>query len=219
MNFYIGDTHFFHKNIVGAGKNFDKRPYHTLQEMHEDMKNKWNSVVTNADHVYITGDYSWKITDEAIEFIESLNGNKHLIIGNHDSIHNVKVKKLFEEIVCYKEMKDTVDGKEYKLVLSHYPIMMWNGQHRGTIHLYGHVHNSHDHELYNRFLSELNEYYKDRDKEKFNPFYAYNVGCMHWNYTPVTLGTIINCNKLMSIENNLPDNHYSIKNKLIVGDK
>ena len=44
MNYYISDTHFFHKNIVGVGKNFDKRPYETLEEMHNDMKNKLNSM-------------------------------------------------------------------------------------------------------------------------------------------------------------------------------
>ena len=190
-NFYISDTHFFHKNIAG-GKNYDKRPYETLEEMHEDMKNKWNSVVTNADHVYILGDMTWKATDEAIEFIKSLNGNKHLILGNHDFTHNNKLKNLFVEVVHYKEMKDKVDGIEYKLVLSHYPIMMWNGQHRGAIHLYGHVHNSHESELYKRLLFEFNDWYKNRDGEKYNPSIAYNVGCMHWNYTPVTLEQILN---------------------------
>lgn len=191
MNYYISDTHFFHKNIVGVGKNFDKRPYETLEEMHKDMKEKWNNVVTNADHVYILGDMTWKATDEAIELIKGLNGNKHLILGNHDFAHNGNLKKIFVEVIPYKEMKDTVDGKEYKLVLSHYPIMMWNGQHKGTIHLYGHVHNSHDSKLYQKYLSELNDWYKNRDGERFNPFYAYNVGCMHWNYTPVTLEQIL----------------------------
>lgn len=191
MNFYISDTHFFHKNIVGVGKNFDKRHYETLEEMHKDMKDKWNNVVTNVDHVYILGDYSWKVTDEALEFLKGLNGNKHLIIGNHDYKDNGKFKKLFVEVTSYKETKDIVDGVEYKLVLSHYPIMMWNGQHRDTVHLYGHVHNSHEDSLYKKFLSELNEHYKERDKENYVPFYAYNVGCMHWNYTPVTLEQIL----------------------------
>ena len=190
MNYYISDTHFFHKNIVGIGKNYDKRPYDTLEEMHEDMKNKWNAVVTNADHVYILGDMTWKATDEAVEFIRSLNGNKHLILGNHDFTHNNKLKNLFIEVVPYKEMKDKVDGIEYRLVLSHYPIMMWNGQHRGAIHLYGHVHNSYESELYKIFLSQFNDW--KNIKGEHNHSIAYNVGCMHWNYTPVTLKQILN---------------------------
>lgn len=190
MNYYISDTHFFHSNIVGRGKNFDRRPYETLEEMHEDMKNKWNSVVTNADHLYILGDFTWKVTDEALEFLKSLNGNLHLITGNHD-YENGRFKKLFVEITPYKEIKDMVDGKEYKLVLSHYPIYSWNGMHRNTVHLYGHVHNSAEDLLYQESIAKLNQYYQERDKEKYVPFYAYNVGCMHWNYTPVTLKQIL----------------------------
>ena len=183
MNYYISDTHFFHKNIAG-GKNYDKRPYETLEEMHEDMKNKWNNVVTSADHVYILGDLTWKATDEAIEFIKSLNGNKHLILGNHDFTHNNKLKKLFVEVVPYKEIKDKLDGIEYNLVLSHYPIMFWDRQHYGAIHLYGHVHNTREHFIYQDFISKLNYEYAFNCK-------AYNVGCMFWNYTPVTLEQIL----------------------------
>lgn len=184
MNYYISDPHFFHKNIVGVGKNFDKRPYETLEEMHNDMKNKWNTVVTNADHVYITGDMLWKNTEEGIDLVRSLNGNKHLIVGNHDSLHNAKFKKLFEEIVPYKELKDTVDGKTYDLILSHYPIAFWNKMHYGSVHLYGHVHNSREETIYQDFIKKLNNEYAFNCK-------AYNVGCMHWDYTPVTLEQIL----------------------------
>ena len=183
MNYYISDTHFFHKNIVGISKNFDKRPYDTLEEMHEDMKNKWNNVVTNADHVYILGDMTWKATDEAIELVRSLNGNKHLILGNHDFTHNNKLKNLFVEVTHYKEMKDKVNGVEYNLVLSHYPIMFWNKQHSGAIHLYGHVHNTKEHFIYQDFITQLN-----KNGIKCS---AYNVGCMFWDYTPVTLEQIL----------------------------
>ena len=48
MNFYISDMHFYHQNIIA----FDKRPYKNLEEMHDDMIKKWNSVVNNNDTVY-----------------------------------------------------------------------------------------------------------------------------------------------------------------------
>ena len=58
MNYYISDMHFFHKNVTNAGKNFDNRPFETVEEMHRVMKEKWNSRITNCDTVYILGDIS-----------------------------------------------------------------------------------------------------------------------------------------------------------------
>ena len=49
MNYYISDMHFFHKNVTKAGKNFDNRPFETVEEMHRVMKEKWNSRITNGD--------------------------------------------------------------------------------------------------------------------------------------------------------------------------
>lgn len=65
-------------------------------------------------------------------------------------------KNVFEEIYDYKEITDYADQDAYKLVLSHYPILMWNGQHRGTIHLYGHTHNTYENEFYQECLGKLN---------------------------------------------------------------
>lgn len=69
MNFYTSDLHLFHKNVTAEGTNFDKRPFQTLAEMHEAIKQKWNAKVTNADTVYILGDIVWKMSDEAIALV------------------------------------------------------------------------------------------------------------------------------------------------------
>ena len=58
MNYYISDMHFFHKNVTKEGNNFDNRPFNSLAEMHQYMKEKWNSKITNGDAVYILGDLS-----------------------------------------------------------------------------------------------------------------------------------------------------------------
>lgn len=63
-----------------------------------------------------------------------------------------------------------------KLVLSHYPILMWKDQHRGSILLYGHVHNSVE-EYYFKCIREMNnEKFFDRRKG-IEVLRAYNTGC------------------------------------------
>ena len=49
---------------------------------------------------------------------------------------------LFYDICDYREIHDSYGGKNYDLVLCHYPIFSWKGMNRGTILLYGHTHNS-----------------------------------------------------------------------------
>lgn len=196
MNYYISDLHLFHKNVTKEGSDFDCRGFETLDEMHNLIKENWNSTVTNADHVYILGDLAWKENDDSIAFVSTLRGNKHLILGNHDKATDQRYKQLFVEICNYKETKDRINGKEYHVVLSHYPLAFWDHQHHyrrdgeehnvWSIQLHGHVHNSYENTLFNDFIQKLNECNIK--------CVTYNVGCMlpYMNYTPRTLKEIVN---------------------------
>ncbi len=195
MNYYISDMHFFHKNVTKEGNNFDNRPFNSLAEMHKYMKEKWNSKITNGDTVYILGDIAMRGTnEELIALVAQLKGRKVLIKGNHDDVSDMRYKNVFEEIYDYKEITDYVDQDAYKLVLSHYPILMWNGQHRGTIHLYGHTHNTYENEFYQECLRKLNMEMLMRSEKCYDIARAYNVGCMmpYMNYEPRTLKEILN---------------------------
>ena len=93
----------------------------------------------------------------------------------------------FREVVPYKEISD--DGR--KVILSHYPIMFYNGQFRkDTYMLYGHVHNSFDEKLINDFI-KLGEQQKRPTKGceegVFTPFRMINCFCMFSGYTPLSL--------------------------------
>jgi len=196
LNYYIADLHLFHENVLKNGR-FHERPFETLEEMHKTILENWNRVVTNGDTVYMLGDISHKGDPlEVAMFLMQLKGNIVLIKGNHDKIHDYRLKKQLVDIVDYKELTDNINGKAYPVVLSHYPIFSWKGQFGGAIHLYGHVHDNDDDQLYQNAIKEADKYFAERDGERHKPFRAYNVGCMkeYMDYTPRTLQEIIAAN-------------------------
>lgn len=194
MNYYISDLHLLHRNVTRAGKNFDNRPFDNLEEMHSIIKEKWNAKVTNGDTIYILGDMAMRGTqEELIAFVSMLKGHKILVRGNHDVIRNLRYKQLYDEICDYKEIRDTLNGATVRLILCHYPILMWNGQHYGSILLYGHVHNSVEEHYFKKCLWEMNteDFFDRRAGDK--RLRAYNVGCMmpYIDYEPRTIEEIV----------------------------
>mgnify|MGYP000050457153 CR=1 FL=1 len=142
MNYFIGDLHLFNRNQTGEGMNYDGRPFATVAEMNQYILEHWNAKITNGDTVYILGDMAMRGKNNALlALVAQLKGKKILFRGNHDDLSDYRYQRLFEEITDYREIADSFDGKTYKLCLMHYPILMWNGQHRGSILLYAHTHN------------------------------------------------------------------------------
>lgn len=197
MNYYISDLPFFCNSQVdnGVGENYDGRPFKSLDEMHEYMLKKWNGKITNADTVYILGDIALRGKNDAlIGLVAQLKGKKVLIKGNHDDLTDYRYKQLFAEILDYKELTENFDGQAYKLVLCHYPILMWNGQHKGTILLYGHTHSSQEHAFFQGCLATMNESEElSLRRHGGREIRAINVGCMmpYMNYEPRTLKEMI----------------------------
>lgn len=175
-NFYISDTHFGHAHII----RYDNRPFMNATEMEETIIERWNEVVGDKDTVYILGDFSWYKEEQTLGILNRLAGKKVLIKGNHDRI-SPRVAKKFIKVCDYLEIKD--NGR--KVILSHYPMPFWNGQFRDSVHLYGHVHNSHQWNVCESLCRELRQL-------QDIPMRMYNVGCMmEWiNYTPCTLDEI-----------------------------
>lgn len=195
MNYYISDLHLNHKNVL----KFDNRPFKSVEEMNKVIERNWNAKITNADTVYILGDVTWRLTDDIISMFARLKGHKILVLGNHDkkAIKDHRFSTLFDEICCYKELSDSFANRQFNLVLSHEPQMMWNRQHKGYIHLYGHVHNSREWTLYNKYLKEFTKDINDLNKrdginEIFKPI-AINVGCMldYMDYEPKSLQELL----------------------------
>ena len=181
MNFFISDLHFGHVNALA----FDNRPFATIEKHDEYIINRWNNTIGIDDDVYLLGDISWYGSVKTLEIFNQLNGNIHLIKGNHDLklLKNPELRTRFMEIVDYKEL-ELENGK--KIVLSHYPIPCYNKHHHGWIHLYGHVHNGVEWNLMESIKRQMTEIYQI-------PCEMYNVGAMlpYINYKPRTLEEIV----------------------------
>lgn len=190
-NFYISDLHF------NCNNRFEGR---TLE--HDKMIiDNWNRVVTNGDKVFILGDIGKVGGNEENEYlckcISVLKGQKICVLGNHDKgLKDARLRQLFTEVCDYKEIIDSFDGVSHKVIMSHYPILFYNQQHKGAIHLYGHVHASEEWDVFKKCLSYANEYFKDKTmkgRTDCPPSKAYNVGAMldYISYQPRTLKEIL----------------------------
>lgn len=98
MSLYvIGDTHL----SFGTDKPMDI--FGGWNDYTERLKNNWQRLVNENDTVVINGDISWAMSlDEAFgdfEFLNSLNGTKIILKGNHDFWWSTKTKieKFFKE--------------------------------------------------------------------------------------------------------------------------
>lgn len=195
INYYISDLHF------GCTNKYEGR----ILDHDKFIKENWNKTVTNGDTVYILGDIGREGGNREMEYlceiISTLKGKKVLIQGNHEKLKDIRLRQLFVEIVSYKEITDNYNGLNHNLVLSHYPIFVWNNCYKGWLHLYGHTHENTDGLLYQESLKRLRELCREENIKGFqvkNPPYAFNVGamCEYINYTPRTLKEILEKNKV-----------------------
>lgn len=174
----------------------DCRGFASGEAMNEYMIRRWNSRVRPVDEVVILGDFCISTKAEEVHAIlEQLNGKKCLITGNHDRYLERRGFNagLFQWVEPYKELND----HKRKIILSHYPILCYNGQYRldetgqpKTYMLYGHVHNTYDEYLVHLFQEQVRQQqrYINGSQEKVDiPCQMINCFCMFSDYVPLTL--------------------------------
>jgi calcineurin-like phosphoesterase family protein len=174
MNYYFSDTHLGHANVI----RMNKRPFNNVDEMDDTILRNINSVVTNNDDLYLLGDVCYKSGRNPVEYLRNMNGKKHLIIGNHDGkiLKDPECRRYFVEIEKILNIKDKLHGEEKMIVMCHYPMVEWDGFFRGSIHLYGHIHNITENQAY-KILRKIDN--------------AYNVGADILEFVPRTLDEVI----------------------------
>ena len=192
MIYYIADCHFFHGAL---NDRMDVRGFSSPEEMNEYMIKKWNDKVTDTDTVIVIGDLSLGKAPQTNELLKRLKGKICLITGNHDKYLKSPEFDLsrFEWVDNYREITDS----QRQVVLSHYPILFYNGQYRlkhsgepKTYMLYGHVHETRDEVLLRKFIKEVKE-------TAYTPIHSEHIGhipcnlincfCKRSDYEPLSL--------------------------------
>ena len=169
--YFTADWHLGDARVM----TLDRRPFASLEEQDEELIDRYNAKVADNDRVYFLGDLSLYGEKKTAELMKRLRGHKHFIRGNHDRFSDGALKGMFRSVADYEEI--LVDGQH--VVLSHYPLAHWRGQRYGYVHCYGHTHLGEDAALF--------EMYRKCCVEKGIRFYAYNAGCMLYQYEPVTI--------------------------------
>jgi calcineurin-like phosphoesterase family protein len=113
--YLTSDQHFYHKNIIAYG-----RPFSSLEEMHEQIIARYNSVVSPDDTCMFLGDFCFGNFEKHKEIFDQLNGTKHIVLGNHDR-SATSLSKLGFEVVYGPAFDITIEVAGQTAKLSHYP--------------------------------------------------------------------------------------------------
>ena len=165
---FISDTHFCHdKEFV-----WKTRGYNCVEEMSADLTTKWNSVVAPNDIVYHLGDIMLKDNKMGMRIFNTLNGQIHIILGNHDTDKRIALYQEASNVVDIKYADLLRINRHIKFYLSHYPTMVANfDDYKKLWNLSGHTHTT------DRFALKQHQ--------------IYNVGVDAHNGYPVNLEEII----------------------------
>lgn len=166
VTYFCSDPHAFHGNIMKYCRrtafmtSVDREDFleqeargddlralriseESIDNMNRGLAANINARVGPDDVLWCLGDWAFGQGDgysrNARWFRDQIHCRTiHFVWGNHD---DRKIRDLFASTHDQTEIRIG----NVRIVMNHYPMLTWNGQHRGTvdephIHLYGHVH-------------------------------------------------------------------------------
>lgn len=168
--YLTSDLHFGHdREFIWKVRGYD-----SVEHMNTRQVEKWNSIVDSDDDVYVLGDVVLG-DPKNIEYVRRLNGEIHIVLGNHDTLTREQMYRELPNVVEVAEIGIRLKYKKYHFVLTHYPMLTGNLEKESlkqmSLNLYGHTH-------------QLTNFYNDM------PF-MYHVGVDSHNGYPVLIDDII----------------------------
>ena len=149
----------------GAISEFN-RDFSTIDEMNTHLINKWNSVVSDEDIVYVLGDFMWD-PETAEKIIVKLKGTVFATLGTYD--YSIEEISKFGNINIVK--RDINYDENLKICMSYWPLKDWPFRNHGSISVIG------------KHGDEFKTSHGDS---------ILNVSCDYWDYKPVDVKKILN---------------------------
>lgn len=132
MDWFTADLHLGHFNII----KYCDRPFKDVDHMGTVIIDNINERVQASDRLFILGDIANK--EKCIQdFVQRVAcKNIFVVPGNHDK-EKVLVRyfKVLPQCYLYR-----APGEDYRIVLCHYAMRVWEHSHHGAGMLYGHSH-------------------------------------------------------------------------------
>lgn len=131
--FFIGDTHFGHRNIINYSAKYrlreDGKPFETIEEHDEELVRRWNSVVGVKDKIFHVGDYCFGARN--VDIASRLNGIKYLVAGNHDHYGTDAYLRYFKKVLGAVQFESCI--------ITHIPVHP-EQLNRFWMNIHGHLH-------------------------------------------------------------------------------
>ena len=118
--------------------NILRRPFNNEAEMFLKIRDEHNKVVEPNDIVYVLGDVCFRKNKQFLPLVDTLNGKKILIRGNHDrDTTDEEFLKYFDKVVADGDGLE-IQINDIPFNLTHYPTTA----RQDIFNLVGHVHDS-----------------------------------------------------------------------------
>jgi calcineurin-like phosphoesterase family protein len=130
--FLTADLHLEHSKIYSEWKN-------RVEGFEKIIVREWNKVVKKEDTVVVLGDLALCNKEKTQYWTAQLNGNKYLVLGNHDNRGDRWYRDCGLEVIppCIWDYKDKY-GNYYVFTFTHKPIYKLPLENWYNIH--GHMH-------------------------------------------------------------------------------
>lgn len=161
--FFTSNTHFCHSRVIA----YSDRPFADVAQMNEALVRNWNAVVPKDGIVFHLGDFCFGTK----KVLDQLNGQIHLILGNHDMR---ECRRDFMSRFASVQMERMIEVGDRRILLNHYPLLCY-AQEKYYWQLFGHIHTN---PRNNRILST--------ERMKLLMPRQYDVGVDNNNFTPVS---------------------------------
>lgn len=185
--YFTSDQHYGHPNSIVKCD----RPFDCIEHMNDRLVDAHNDVVTDADTVFMLGDFSLSLK-WVDEVGHRLKGKKFLVPGNHDWCHEVHKNGESRQknvIKRYADVGITVVGQQLEFPIGDVPMLLCHfpyfEAHKGAYHARYKEWRPRPGPEYALLCGHVHHFWKIRRHEP-SGYLMYNVGVDVQGFKPVS---------------------------------